>query len=224
MNMKKSWLVCLGLVLGLCVAVCLGRKLVTSEAPTVLELAEPPEGMTKATFGAGCFWCSEAVFQQLHGVRSVVSGYSGGWMENPTYQQVRTGSTGHAEVIQVTYNPAEISYEELLEVFWQTHDPTTLDRQGIDVGPQYRSVIFYHTDAQRRLAEQYKRELEASGLFADSIVTQVVPFTEFYRAETYHQNYFERHAGQPYCRTFIQPKVAKVREMFQSKRKTTTPK
>jgi peptide-methionine (S)-S-oxide reductase len=210
--------------MGLCVVVSLGRKLVTSETSTVLEPAEPPAGMARATFGAGCFWCTEAVFRQLHGVRSVVSGYSGGWMNNPTYQQVRTGTTGHAETIQVTYDPAEISYEELLEVFWQTHDPTTIDRQGVDVGSQYRSIIFYHTDAQRRLAEQYKQELEASGLFADPIVTQIVPFTEFYRAEAYHQNYFEQHPGQPYCRLFIQPKVARVKRAFQSKLKTTTPR
>ena len=127
----------------------------------MLEPAEPPAGLANATIGAGCFWCTEAVFSQLKGVRSVVSGYSGGWMNNPTYQQVRTGTTGHAEAIQVTYDPAEISYEELLEVFWQTHDPTTPDRQGNDMGPQYRSVIFYHTDEQKRLAEQSRQEMDA---------------------------------------------------------------
>src|SRR5262249_11314973 len=151
-----------------------------------LEPTEPPPGMVKATFGAGCFWCTEAVFQQLKGVHSVVSGYSGGSVKNPTYRQVCTGTTGHAEAIQVIYDPAMISYEELLEVFWQTHDPTTRDRQGNDEGPQYRSVIFYHTDAQKQLAEHYK---------------------QFYRAEAYHQNYFEDNPGQPYCRAFIRPKV-----------------
>src|SRR5207302_10003674 len=143
----------------------------------------------------------------------VVSGYSGGSVKNPTYRQVCAGTTGHAEAIQVTYDPAMISYEELLEVFWQTHDPTTPDRQGNDVGPQYRSVIFYHTDEQKQLAEHYKQRLGASGLFARPIVTEIVAFTEFYRAEAYHQNYFEENSGQPYCRAFIRPKVEKVRQV-----------
>ncbi len=220
MHMKKSWLICLALVGVLCVVVFLGRKFALSEPPTVLEPAEPPAGMAKATFGAGCFWCTEAVFSQLKGVRSVVSGYSGGWLKNPTYEEVCSGTTGHAEAIQVTYDPAVISYEELLEVFWQTHDPTTPDRQGNDVGPQYRSVIFYHTDAQKRLAEQSRQELDASGLLAGPVVTQVVPFTEFYRAELYHQNYFAENSGMPYCRAIIRPKVDKVKKLFQDKLKT----
>jgi peptide-methionine (S)-S-oxide reductase len=224
MRSKKFWLVCLALVPAVGVAIYLRRPSAMSVSPTVLEPAEPPAGLAKATFGAGCFWCTEAVFLQLKGVRSVVSGYSGGWLKNPTYQEVCTGTTGHAEAIQVTYDPTEISYEDLLEVFWQTHDPTTRDRQGNDVGPQYRSVIFYHTDAQQRLAEHYKQELDASGSFEGPIVTQIVPFTEFYRAEAYHQNYFEENSERPYCRVFIQPKVEKVKKVFQNKLKTSTPK
>jgi peptide-methionine (S)-S-oxide reductase len=220
MRLQKSWLLYLGLVLGLVVVVFLRRGFVMQETSTVLEPAESPRGMAKATFGAGCFWCTEAVFQQLKGVQSVVSGYSGGSVKNPTYRQVCTGTTGHAEAIQVTYDPAVISYEELLEVFWQTHDPTTRDRQGNDVGPQYRSVIFYHTDEQKRLAEHYKQQLDASGAFPSPIVTEIVPFTEFYRAEGYHQNYFEENPAQSYCRAIIRPKVEKVKKVFRNKLKT----
>jgi peptide-methionine (S)-S-oxide reductase len=221
MRFEKSGLVCLGLVLGLAAVVFLGRGFVMQETSTVLEAKESPPGMAKATFGAGCFWCTEAVFQQLKGVKSVVSGYSGGSVKNPTYQQVCTGTTGHAEAIQVTYDPAVISYEELLEVFWQTHDPTTRDRQGNDVGPQYRSVIFYHTDEQKLLAEHYKQKLDAAKAFPVPIVTEIIPFTEFYRAEGYHQNYFEENPAQPYCRAIIRPKVEKVKKVFQDKLKTT---
>jgi peptide-methionine (S)-S-oxide reductase len=145
-------------------------------------------------------------------------------VKNPTYQQVCTGTTGHAEAIQITFDPKVIAYEELLEVFWQTHDPTTRDRQGHDVGPQYRSVIFYHTDEQRRLAEEYKRQLDAAGAFSAPIVTEIVPFTEFYRAEGYHQNYFAENPAQPYCQVVIRPKVEKVRKVFQEKLKPATPK
>src|SRR5262249_5402869 len=137
------------------------------------------------------------VFQQLKGVRSVVSGYSGGFVKNPTYHQVCTGTTGHAEAIQVTYDPAVISYKDLLEIFWQTHDPTTRDRQGHDVGPQYRSAIFFRTDEEKHIAEEYKRKLDASGLFTGPIVTEITAFTEFYRAEGYHQNYFEQNTRKP---------------------------
>ena len=219
MCFQKSGLVFLGLVLGLAVVVFVRREFAMPETSTVLEPQEPPPGMAKATFGGGCFWCTEAVFQQLKGVHSVVSGYSGGSVKNPTYRQVCTGTTGHAEAIQVTYDPAVISYEELLEVFWQTHDPTTPDRQGNDVGPQYRSVIFYHTDEQKQLAERFKQKLDASGAFALPIVTDIVPFTEFYRAETYHQNYFQENSEQPYCRVFIGPKVEKVKKVFRDKLK-----
>jgi peptide-methionine (S)-S-oxide reductase len=217
MRIGKLWLVLLGLVGGSCVAGYLGWRSVTPETPTALEPAEPPAGMEKATFGAGCFWCTEAVFQQLKGVRSVVSGYSGGTVKSPTYRQICSGTTGHAEAVQLTFDPSVISFEGLLEVFWQTHDPTTRDRQGNDVGNQYRSVIFYHTDGQKRLAEHYKQKLDASGLFAGPVVTEIVPFTEFYRAEAYHQNYFEEHSWQPYCRAVIRPKVEKVKTVFQDK-------
>ena len=177
------------------------------------------EEFEKATFGAGCFWCTEAVFQQLKGVQSVVSGYSGGHVKNPTYQQVTSGTTGHAEVTQVAFDPAVISFDELLEVFWQTHDPTTPNRQGNDFGPQYRSAIFYHNDEQRRLAEHYKQKLDESGAFDAPIVTEIAPFTEFYRAESYHQNYFDENPYQPYCAIVVRPKVDKVKKVFKDKLK-----
>ena len=173
-----------------------------------------------ATFGNGCFWCTEAVFQRLKGVKTVVSGYSGGSVKNPTYRQVCTGTTGHAEAIQITYDPKEISYEDLLAVFWHTHDPTTKDRQGNDVGTQYRSVIFYHSDEQKQLAEENKKKLDESGLFRAPIVTEIVPSTEFYRAEDYHQNYYNQNSGQPYCRAMIGPKLEKLKKVFKDKLKT----
>jgi peptide-methionine (S)-S-oxide reductase len=173
----------------------------------------------RATFGAGCFWCTEAVFQQLNGVQSVVSGYSGGRVKNPTYHQVNSGTTGHAEVTQIAFDPAVISFAELLEVFWQTHDPTTPNRQGNDFGPQYRSAIFYHNDEQRRLAEHYKQKLDEEGAFEAPIVTEITPFTEFYRAESYHQNYFDVNPNQPYCAMVVRPKVEKVKKVFRDKLK-----
>jgi peptide-methionine (S)-S-oxide reductase len=218
---RKSWLFCLALLLGLVAALFPKGELAMPEGGTVLEPAEVPAGMARATFGAGCFWCTEAVFQQLKGVQSVVSGYSGGSVKNPTYHQVCTGTTGHAEAIQVTYDPTVISYEELLEVFWQTHDPTTANRQGNDVGPQYRSVIFYRTDEQKRLAEEYRQKLNAAGIFSAPIVTEIAPFAEFYRAEGYHQNYFADNSAQPYCRAIIRPKLDKLKKLFQEKLKTT---
>jgi peptide-methionine (S)-S-oxide reductase len=170
-----------------------------------------------ATFGAGCFWCVEAVFQQLDGVVSVESGYSGGSVTDPTYEQVSTGATGHAEVCQIRYDPSKISYWELLEVFWKIHDPTTLNRQAGDVGTQYRSVVFYHDDEQRTLAEKSKRELDASGAWANPIVTEIVPFTAFYKAEDYHQNYYRNHPQQAYCTAVVRPKLEKFREVFKGK-------
>ncbi len=175
--------------------------------------------METATFGNGCFWCTEAVFQELEGVEKVVSGYAGGHVANPTYKQVCSGTTGHAEVLQITYDPQKISYEELLEVFWATHDPTTLNRQGNDVGPQYRSIIFYHDEKQRELAEKYKKELDASGAFDRPIVTFIEPLPEFYPAENYHQNYFNTHGSEPYCQFLIRPKVEKFRKVFEGKLK-----
>jgi len=172
-----------------------------------------------ATFGAGCFWCIEAVFQELKGVEKVVSGYAGGSVENPTYQQVCSGTTGHAEVAQISYDPDLISYEDLLDVFWRTHDPTTLNRQGADVGPQYRSVIFYHHEEQKALAEKSKRETDASDLWPNPIVTEINSLAKFYPAEDYHQNYFRQNPYQPYCQMVINPKMSKLRKEFQSRLK-----
>jgi peptide-methionine (S)-S-oxide reductase len=172
-----------------------------------------------ATFGAGCFWCVEAVFQEMKGVIKVTSGYSGGAVKNPSYKEVCTGLTGHAEVCQIIYNPNEVSFKELLEAFWQTHDPTTLNRQGNDAGTQYRSVIFYHNESQRELATKYKAELDKSGAFAKPIVTAIEPFTVFYPAEDYHQNYYNQNGDAPYCQYIIQPKVEKFRKVFHDKLK-----
>jgi peptide-methionine (S)-S-oxide reductase len=219
MNSKRSLTVFLTMFLGLIVTVYLRERLAMSETTTVAEPPEPPAGLAKATFGNGCFWCTEAVFQRLKGVQSVVSGYSGGSVKNPTYRQVSTGTTGHAEAIQVTYDPAVVSYQDLLEIFWKTHDPTTKDRQGPDIGPQYRSMIFYHSDDQKRLAEHYKKKLDESGVFAGPIVTEIVPFKAFYRAEDYHQNYYNNHPEQSYCRFMIPPKLEKLKKVFHDKLK-----
>ena len=173
----------------------------------------------KATLGAGCFWCVETIFQQLQGVQQVVAGYAGGKIINPTYKQVCTGNTGHAEVIQVTFDPAIISYAEILKVFWQIHDPTTLNRQGSDIGTQYRSVIFCHDPEQKEIAERSQAELLASGLWSNPIVTEIVTFTNFYPAEEYHQNYFNRNPEQGYCQMVINPKVQKFRKDFSSQLK-----
>lgn len=172
-----------------------------------------------ATFGAGCFWCVEAVFQELEGVQKVISGYEGGQIPNPTYKQVCTGATGHAEVIQVKYDPSKISYEELLAAFWQSHDPTTLNRQGNDVGTQYRSVVFYHNEEQKKLAEKYKAELNKSGAWTNPIVTEIAPASTFYEAEDYHQNYYNLNEEQPYCAYVIRPKLDKFRKVFKEKLK-----
>jgi peptide-methionine (S)-S-oxide reductase len=172
-----------------------------------------------ATLGAGCFWCVEAVFQDLKGVHRVVSGYAGGEVVNPTYQQVCTGNTGHAEVIQITFDPEVISFMDLLYVFWRTHDPTTLNRQGPDVGTQYRSAIFYHTEEQKAAAEKSKRETDASDLWPNPIVTEITSFSQFYPAEEYHHDYYRRNPNQMYCRMVIDPKVRKFRKEFQHKLK-----
>jgi peptide-methionine (S)-S-oxide reductase len=170
-----------------------------------------------ATLAGGCFWCLEGVFEQLRGVERVVSGYAGGTRANPTYEQVCTGMTGHAEVVQVTFDPAVISYRDLLDVFFAIHDPTTLNRQGADVGTQYRSAIFYHTPEQKQVAEQAIAELNAERIWDRPIVTEVTALTEFYRAEDYHQGYFRGHPGQGYCQAVISPKVAKFRKRFAEK-------
>jgi peptide-methionine (S)-S-oxide reductase len=189
------------------------------------EVAKRPmdDGMTEfklATFGGGCFWCTEAIFRRLNGVEKVVSGYSGGHVDNPTYAQVCTGTTGHAESIQITYDPAKVSYEKLLEVFWKTHDPTTKDRQGNDVGPQYRSVIFYHDAEQKNLAKSYKAKLEAEHIWNRPIVTEIVPFTKFWPAEAYHQNYYNNNPAKSYCAFVITPKIEKFKKVFKERLKT----
>jgi len=188
----------------------------TTQAPAP-ETGQAKEQLEMATFGAGCFWCTEAVFQQLKGVERVVSGYSGGHVKDPTYQNVCSGSTGHAEVVQITFDPKLISYAELLEVFWKTHDPTTLNRQGNDEGTQYRSVVFYHNADQRQAAEHTKRKLDESGVLGRPIVTEISPFSLFYAAEDYHQNYFAENPRRPYCAAIIRPKVVNVRTIFQDK-------
>lgn len=167
-----------------------------------------------ATFGGGCFWCTEAIFQRLKGVHSVVSGYAGGKRQNPSYDQVSTGATGHAEVIQLQFDPEQISYQTLLDIFWHTHNPTELNRQGADVGTQYRSVIFYHTAEQQQHAEQMKQELAHSDEFEKPIVTEIIPFTSFYPAEEYHQNYYQNNPQLPYCSIVIQPKLQKLIKMY----------
>ncbi|MDC4223887.1 MAG: peptide-methionine (S)-S-oxide reductase MsrA [Candidatus Manganitrophus sp.] len=172
-----------------------------------------------ATFGGGCFWCLDAVFADLKGVESSISGYSGGAVDNPTYREVCSGTTGHAEVSQVTYDPSVITFRELLEVFFTIHDPTTLNRQGADEGPQYRSVIFYHTPEQKAIAEQIIKEFSEKGIWDRPIVTEVTPFQKFYRAEEYHQDYYKNNPGQGYCRIVIAPKVAKARKQFIEKLK-----
>ncbi len=172
-----------------------------------------------ATLGAGCFWCVEAVFQDLKGVQRIISGYTGGETPNPTYREICGGDTGHAEVIQITFDPEIISFKDLLYVFWRTHDPTTLNRQGADTGTQYRSAIFYHSDAQKEIAEKSKAEADAAGLYRNPIVTEITPASQFYEAELYHQNFYRQNPNQGYCRVVIDPKVRKLRKEFGDKLK-----
>jgi peptide-methionine (S)-S-oxide reductase len=175
--------------------------------------AEPGD-VEVATLGGGCFWCLEAIYEQLQGVDTVTSGYAGGTVLEPTYEQVCTGTTGHAEVVQVSFDPGVINFKELLHIFFTIHDPTTLNRQGADVGPQYRSAIFYHSEEQRATAEEVIRELDGERVWDAPIVTEVTPLTRFYEAEAYHQEYYQRNGGQPYCRVVIAPKVAKFRKAY----------
>lgn len=172
-----------------------------------------------ATLGSGCFWCTEAFFLPVKGIESVVSGYSGGKVKNPTYREVCTGLTGHAEVVQIKFNPQVISYAEVLEIFWNTHDPTTLNRQGADEGTQYRSAVFYHSDEQKKVAEAYKKQLDQSGIYKNPIVTEITPFTVFYPAEDYHQNYYALNPNQGYCQYVIRPKVEKFKKQYAAKLK-----
>ncbi|MCG6157487.1 peptide-methionine (R)-S-oxide reductase MsrB [Rubinisphaera margarita] len=181
--------------------------------------AEQSQNTAVATFGSGCFWCTEAVFQELQGVISVESGYSGGSEATANYKTVCSGKTEHAEVVQITYDPIRVTFADLLEVFWKTHDPTTPNQQGADIGPQYRSVVFYHDDEQKQIAEEYKKQLDNSGVFKKPIVTEISPFEAFYGGEEYHQNYFAQNPAQPYCQAVIAPKIEKFRKTFKSKLK-----
>ena len=182
-------------------------------------MSETNKELSTATFGTGCFWCTEAVFQQLEGVEKVTSGYSGGKGENPSYKDVCSGNTGHAECLNIEYNPAKISFEDLLEVFWKTHDPTTLNRQGNDVGTQYRSVVFYHNEEQKAIVQQQITALNKSGSWKNPIVTTLEPFVKFYPAENYHQDYFNNNGGNPYCQVVVRPKVEKFEKVFKAKLK-----
>lgn len=175
--------------------------------------------MEQITLGSGCFWCTETIFRRLNGVISAVSGYSGGTTVNPTYKEVCTGNTGHAEVVQVTYDPAVINLVEILEVYWKMHDPTTLNRQGNDIGTQYRSVVYFHNDHQKQVAAQIKDELTKAQIWPDPIVTEITEFEVFYPAEDYHQDYFNHHGEEPYCNLVIAPKVEKFKKVFKEKMK-----
>ncbi len=192
-----------------------GTKKVEANNSTSTEKSESEKAT--ATFGGGCFWCVEAVFENMKGVESVISGYAGGRYPNPNYKQVCTGRTGHAEVCQIHYDSRVVSYEELLEVFWKTHDPTTLNRQGADEGTQYRSVIFYHDEKQKELAEKYKTKLDGSGAFNNKIVTEISKLPEFFEAEDYHQDYYAKNPGQGYCAAVVRPKVEKFKAVFADK-------
>ncbi|MFM8325656.1 MAG: peptide-methionine (S)-S-oxide reductase MsrA [Pirellulaceae bacterium] len=196
-----------------------GEKEAASGSPQGDGKKSEGKSMELATVGGGCFWCVEAVFQRLEGVTKVVSGYAGGQTENPNYKQVCTGLTGHAEVCQITYDPSIVSFDEILEVFWQTHDPTTLNRQGNDVGTQYRSVVYYHSPEQKEKAEHYMKKLDEAKIFKNPIVTEISPLPKFYPAEDYHQNYFNDNPDQPYCQAVVKSKVDKFKKVFSEKMK-----
>lgn len=213
--MKNLFLITILTVFSLTQAHSQQKNRSMKEIPQTQAIA--PEGMELATLGSGCFWCIEAIYQDLKGVEGVKSGYSGGHIDNPSYRQVTSGTTGHAEVIQFSFDPNIISFEEILEIFWSTHDPTTLNRQGADVGPQYRSAVFFHNEKQKEVAEFYKEKLDGSGAFDKKIVTEITPFANFYVAEDYHQNYFNDNGMQPYCQIVIRPKVEKFRKVFADK-------
>lgn len=193
----------------------------SSDMKSTVLPSEDPQNQNRetATFGAGCFWCVEAPFLQIKGVEDVVSGYMGGTVPNPTYEQVCTGQTGHAEVCQITFDPDQISYTELLEIFWTIHDPTQLNRQGQDIGTQYRSAVFFHDNTQKLLAESYKEKLNQAKVYDAPIVTEISPVSTFYKAEDYHQNYYNENPNQPFCRLVVRPKVEKVKEVFKDKLK-----
>lgn len=217
--MKKSLLIFSAALVVLFAGISCGQKQNQSTVTMVSDNSSGSGATAIATFGGGCFWCTEAIFQNVEGVSKVVSGYMGGKVKNPTYREVSSGLTGHAEVIQISYDTSVISYPELLEIFWKTHDPTTLNQQGADVGTQYRSVVFYHDEEQRRLAEKYKEELDKAGAFDRPIVTEISPASAFYVAEDYHQNYYNLNGKAPYCTFVIAPKLEKFRQAFGDKLK-----
>lgn len=217
MNLLKHSLLFLSL-LGASLASCGGQPAGKTQEPGDMTI-EKDQKTAQATFGTGCFWCTEAQFQQLEGVLTVESGYSGGQKPNPTYEEVCSGNTGHAEVVQITYDPAKITFAELLEAFFLSHDPTQLNRQGNDVGTQYRSVIFYHDAEQQKEAEFYKKKVQESGAYDKPIVTEISPFTAFYKAENYHQDYYNQNGSQPYCYYVVKPKLEKFKKAFADKLK-----
>jgi len=190
-----------------------------SSIPHNMNMENKEAKLKTAVFAGGCFWCTEAIFSELKGVQKVVSGYSGGKLPNPTYEQVCTGKTGHAECTQITYDPAQITFAELLEVFWMTHDPTTLNRQGADSGTQYRSAIFYTDEDQKQVASEYKAKLEKEKIWNNPIVTEITKFEKFYPAENYHQEYYQNNPNQGYCRIVITPKIEKFKKIFANKLK-----
>jgi peptide-methionine (S)-S-oxide reductase len=201
--------------LALFVSFCTDRNASSQNKNLKVNMESKSDNYQTVTLGAGCFWCVEAIFERLDGVISATSGYSGGTVKNPTYKEVCTGRTGHAEVIQVVFDPAVLPFAKLLEVFFKTHDPTTLNRQGADVGTQYRSAIFYHNDEQKRIAEEIKTLLNNEKVWSDPIVTEITPFSNFFVAEDYHQEYFENNPNEGYCRMVVAPKVAKFEKLFQ---------
>ena len=216
MQNRWTWAVIAGLLI-VSLAFLWHQGVLTMDADHLPRPSPPPPGAQQATFGGGCFWCTEAVFQQLNGVHSALPGYSGGHVKNPHYEQVVRGNTGHAEVIQITFDPKVITFADLLEVFWKTHDPTTPNRQGADTGTQYRSVIFHHTPEQKALAEQYLKKLDATGAFEKPLVTQIVPYTEFYEAEAKHHDFYVNNPRHGYCAAVIGPKMAKFEKAFKDK-------
>lgn len=214
--LSKRYVICLFITFGIYLQTCSQNK--TSQKST-METTSPNTSLEVATLGGGCFWCVEAIFQRIKGVVKVESGYAGGTTENPTYQAVCTGTTGHAEVCQITFDKNQISYMEILEVFFGTHDPTTPNRQGNDVGPQYRSIILYHNEEQKQIAQKVIQTLTQEKVFPNPIVTEVVPFTKFYKAEQYHQNYYNNNPMQGYCYFVIRPKLEKLQKVFKEKLK-----
>ncbi len=217
MIMKRSFFLLFSVFMGISLISCGQKKVKDKKNMETQNEIKPGTGV--ATLGAGCFWCVEAIYQQLEGVIKVESGYSGGHVKNPTYKEVCTGETGHAEVVQITYDTSKVSFEGLLEVFFKTHDPTTLNRQGNDIGTQYRSSVFYHDARQKQIAEEIIKAVDASGAYPARIVTTIEPFETFYVAEDYHQNYFNENGEQPYCRMVVKPKVEKFQKVFKDRLK-----